>query len=68
LDLIGNYSEVLSKAQLAVISYATPGGSSGLNSTLYFNISRDANRYLCAPDSDIAGGESSRASRLELTS
>jgi L-asparaginase len=54
-DLIGNYSEVLDKAQLAVIPYATPGGSSGLNSTLYFNISRDANKYLCAEGSDIAG-------------
>lgn len=55
-DLIGNYSEVLTKAQLAIISYPTVGGSSGLNSTLYFNISRDANRLLCAEGSDIAGG------------
>ena len=56
MDLIGNYSEVLNVAQLAIISYTAIGGSSDLNSTLYFNISRDANKYLCSGDSDIAGG------------
>lgn len=55
LDLIGNYSEVLSVAQIAVVPFPAPGGSSSINSTLFFNISRAANTHLCSPDSDIAG-------------
>lgn len=54
-ELIGNVSEVLDVAQIAVVSFDTPGGSSGLNSSLYLNISQHANRQLCAPDSDISG-------------
>jgi L-asparaginase len=54
-DLIGNVSEVLSIAQLAVVRFQVPGGSSGLNSSLYLNISQHANRQLCSEGSDIAG-------------
>ncbi|KAI0148417.1 Asparaginase/glutaminase [Xylariaceae sp. FL1272] len=54
-ELIGNVSEVLSVAQLAVVTFPTTGGSSGLNSSLYLNITQYANRQLCAADSDIAG-------------
>ncbi|KAK1922514.1 Asparaginase/glutaminase [Papiliotrema laurentii] len=55
MDLIGNYSEVLNIAQIAIVPFPTPGGSSNLNSTLYYNISQAANRHLCSPGSDIAG-------------
>ncbi|WYZ39092.1 hypothetical protein EsH8_III_001006 [Colletotrichum jinshuiense] len=54
-DLIGNVSEVLSVAQLAVVRFPASGGSAGLNSSLYLNISQHANRQLCAEGSDIAG-------------
>ncbi|KAF5011887.1 hypothetical protein FDECE_2020 [Fusarium decemcellulare] len=54
-DLIGNVSEVLDVAQLAVVNFNVTGGSSGLNSSLYLNISQHANRQLCDPDSDIVG-------------
>ncbi|KAI8723143.1 Asparaginase [Fusarium sp. LHS14.1] len=54
-QLIGNVSEVLDVAQLAVVNFNVSGGSSGLNSSLYLNISQHANRQLCDPDSDIAG-------------
>ncbi|KAI0022811.1 Asparaginase/glutaminase [Xylariomycetidae sp. FL0641] len=54
-DLIGNVSEVLDVAQLAVVSFPTTGGSAGLNSSLYLNITQYANRQLCSADSDIAG-------------
>ncbi|UPK96975.1 hypothetical protein LCI18_007910 [Fusarium solani-melongenae] len=55
-QLIGNVSEVLDVAQLAVVNFNVSGGSSGLNSSLYLNISQHANRQLCDPDSDIAFG------------
>ncbi|KAJ0296935.1 hypothetical protein COL516b_011150 [Colletotrichum fioriniae] len=42
-DLIGNVSEVLEVAQLAVVELDAPGGSAGLNSSLYLNISQLAN-------------------------
>ncbi|ORY01113.1 Asparaginase/glutaminase [Clohesyomyces aquaticus] len=54
-ELIGNVTEVLDVAQLAVVRFPVSGGSSGLNSSLYLNISQHANRQLCAPDSDIVG-------------
>ncbi|KAJ2988912.1 hypothetical protein NUW58_g313 [Xylaria curta] len=54
-DLIGNVSEVLSVAQLAIVRFDAPGGSSGINSSLYLNISQYANRQLCSEGSDIAG-------------
>ncbi|KAH9883932.1 Asparaginase/glutaminase [Xylariomycetidae sp. FL2044] len=54
-ELIGNVSEVLDVAQLAVVKFPVTGGSSGLNSSLYLNISQYANKQLCAEDSDIAG-------------
>ncbi|KAF7559138.1 hypothetical protein G7046_g5029 [Stylonectria norvegica] len=54
-QLIGNVSEVLHVAQIAVVNFLVPGGSSGLNSSLYLNISQHANSQLCAEGSDIAG-------------
>ncbi|KAF7549918.1 hypothetical protein G7Z17_g6057 [Cylindrodendrum hubeiense] len=54
-ELIGNVSEVLDVAQIAVIDFDVTGGSSGLNSSLYLNISQHANRQLCSKDSDIVG-------------
>ncbi|KAH9214694.1 Asparaginase/glutaminase [Leptodontidium sp. 2 PMI_412] len=54
-DLIGNFTEVLNLAQLAIVRFATSGGSSGANSSLFLNITQHANRQLCAKDSDIAG-------------
>ncbi|KAM7185803.1 putative L-asparaginase [Rhypophila sp. PSN 637] len=53
--VIGNVSEVLSMAQLAVVNFPVVGGSAGLNSSLFLNISQYANRLLCAEDSDISG-------------
>lgn len=54
-QMIGNVSEVLMMAQLAVVSFNVSGGSSSLNSSLYLNISQHANQHLCSPDSDIVG-------------
>ncbi|KAH8173125.1 L-asparaginase 2-2 [Sarocladium implicatum] len=54
-ELIGNASEVLDIAQLAVIEFPTSGGSAGLNSSLYLNVSQHANKYLCSEESDVAG-------------
>ncbi|KAB5559589.1 Asparaginase/glutaminase [Coniochaeta sp. 2T2.1] len=54
-ELIGNVSEVLNVAQLAVVKFPASGGSSGLNSSLFLNITQYANRQLCNPDSDIVG-------------
>ncbi|KAH6893538.1 Asparaginase/glutaminase [Thelonectria olida] len=54
-QLIGNVSEVLDVAQLAVVNFDVPGGSSGLNSSLYLNISQHANKQLCSKGSDIVG-------------
>ncbi|KAK0668679.1 putative L-asparaginase [Cercophora samala] len=54
--MIGNVSEVLKVAQLAVVSFPVAGGSAGLNSSLYLNITQHANRHLCTEGSDIAGG------------
>jgi L-asparaginase len=48
-------SEVLNVAQLAVVRFPASGGSSGLNSSLFLNITKYANRQLCSEDSDIAG-------------
>jgi L-asparaginase len=55
LDLIETVPEVLDVAQLAVIQFPATGGSAGLNSSLYLNITQHLNRYLCSPDSDIVG-------------
>ena len=54
-DLIGNNSEVLDVAQLAIVSFPVSGGSAGLNSSLYLNISKAANMQLCSEGSDVAG-------------
>ncbi|KAL3477341.1 Asparaginase/glutaminase [Aspergillus californicus] len=54
-DLINTVPEVLDVAQLAVIEFPAPGGSAGVNSSLYLNITQHLNRYLCSEDSDIAG-------------
>ncbi|KAI6084882.1 Asparaginase/glutaminase [Hypoxylon rubiginosum] len=54
-ELIANVSEVLDVAQLAVVKFPAPGGSAGINSTLYLNVTQYANRHLCSEDSDIAG-------------
>jgi len=54
-DLIGNISEILDVAQLAVLNIPAPGGSAGINSTVYQNISQYANRHLCSKNSDIVG-------------
>lgn len=54
-DLIGNYSEVLSVAQLAIRTFPTSGGSASLNSSLYLNVSQHANVDLCSEGSDVAG-------------
>ncbi|OCF54360.1 hypothetical protein L486_08274 [Kwoniella mangroviensis CBS 10435] len=53
--LIGNYSIILEKAQIAIVDMSKAGGSSNLNSTLYFNVSRAANEHLCSEGSDIDG-------------
>lgn len=42
-------------AQLAVVNFPVVGGSAGLNSSLFLNISQYANRLLCSEDSDISG-------------
>ncbi|KAH7000112.1 Asparaginase/glutaminase [Ilyonectria destructans] len=54
-ELIGNVSEVLDVAQIAVVNFDVTGGSSGLNSSLYLNISQHANQQLCSHGSDIVG-------------
>ena len=54
-QLIGNISEVLNVAQLAVVRFPVSGGSAGLNSSLYLNISKAANAQICAEGSDIVG-------------
>ncbi|KAI1500869.1 Asparaginase/glutaminase [Biscogniauxia marginata] len=54
-EMIANVSEVLKVAQLTVVNFPVIGGSAGLNSSLYLNISQYANRQLCSKDSDIAG-------------
>ncbi|KAI0179027.1 Asparaginase/glutaminase [Hypoxylon sp. FL1284] len=54
-ELIANVTEVLDVAQLAVVKFPAPGGSAGINSTLYLNVTQYANRQLCAEGSDIAG-------------
>ncbi|KAI8214819.1 hypothetical protein K4K53_011042 [Colletotrichum sp. SAR 10_77] len=54
-DLIGNITEVLDVAQLAIVRFPASGGSAGLNSSLYLNISQYANKQLCSEGSDIAG-------------
>uniref|UniRef100_L2G2X2 L-asparaginase n=1 Tax=Colletotrichum fructicola (strain Nara gc5) TaxID=1213859 RepID=L2G2X2_COLFN len=53
--LIGNVTEVLDVAQLAIVRFPASGGSAGLNSSLYLNISKYANKQLCSEGSDIAG-------------
>ncbi|RDW74240.1 asparaginase [Aspergillus mulundensis] len=55
LDLIDTVPEVLDVAQLAVIEFPASGGSAGLNSSLYLNITQHLNKYLCDVDSDITG-------------
>ncbi|WVR06111.1 hypothetical protein IAU60_003141 [Kwoniella sp. DSM 27419] len=54
-DLLGNYTEILDLAQIAVVRFVAPGGSSSINSTLYYNVSKAANEHLCSAGSDIAG-------------
>ncbi|PYH89068.1 Asparaginase/glutaminase [Aspergillus ellipticus CBS 707.79] len=47
-------SEVLDIAQFAIRNWST-GGSADANSDRFLNISMDAHRRLCAPNSDIVG-------------
>lgn len=54
-DLVGNYSEVLSVAQLAIRTFPASGGSASLNSSMYLNVSQHANADLCSEGSDVAG-------------
>ncbi|KAI9372866.1 Asparaginase/glutaminase [Aspergillus egyptiacus] len=54
-DMIETVPEVLDVAQIAVIEFPVSGGSSGLNSSLYLNITQHLNKLLCSADSDIAG-------------
>ena len=54
-QMIGNVSEVLDVAQLAIIKFPVSGGSASLNSSTYLNISQHANRHLCSEGSDIVG-------------
>jgi L-asparaginase len=54
--LIGNVTEVLKVAQIAVIFAAGGGaGSANANSDRFLNIGRDATSRMCGPDSDITG-------------
>lgn len=46
---------MLDVAQIAVVNFDVTGGSSGLNSSLYLNISQHANQQLCSHGSDIVG-------------
>jgi len=52
-DLTGNYSKILNVAQLAVINFLAPSGSSEINSSLYLNVHQYANKML-SKKSDIA--------------
>lgn len=52
--LVGNVSEVLDIAQIAVLNIGG-GGSADANSDRFLNISMDANLRLCQNDSDIIG-------------
>ncbi|WVQ74395.1 hypothetical protein IAR50_003996 [Cryptococcus sp. DSM 104548] len=54
-ELVANYSEILDIAQIAFVKFPTPSGSSGLNSSTFFNVSRAANEHLCSSQSDIMG-------------
>ncbi|RYO89192.1 hypothetical protein DL766_003598 [Monosporascus sp. MC13-8B] len=54
-ELIDNVTEVWEVAQLGIVEFEAPGGSSGVNSSLYLDINRVANRQLCSEGSDIAG-------------
>jgi L-asparaginase len=54
--LIGNVSEVLDIAQIAVQNIGVnAGGSANAGPDRYLNISRDANLRLCSEGSDILG-------------
>ncbi|KAH6662625.1 Asparaginase/glutaminase [Plectosphaerella plurivora] len=56
--LIGNVSEVLDIAQLAVVNFIggrNGGGSANADSDRFLNISMDATRRLCNCNSDIVG-------------
>ncbi len=52
-ELVANVSEVLSVAQLAFINIPSTGGSSSLNSSIFLNVTQQANRLLCSPSSEI---------------
>ncbi|KAK3356352.1 Asparaginase/glutaminase [Lasiosphaeria hispida] len=54
--IIGNVSEVLKMAQIAIINFNVTAGSASLNSSTYLNITQFANRHLCSENSDIVGG------------
>ena len=56
--LIGNVSEVLDIAQLAIVNIIggrNGGGSANADSDRFLNISMDANNRLCQCNSDIVG-------------
>lgn len=54
-NMIGNTTEILDVAQLAIVTIPTSGGSSTLNSSTFLNITQQANRQLCPEESDISG-------------
>jgi L-asparaginase len=54
-QFVNNNSEVLNLAQIGVLSFPAPGGSAGINSSLFLNVSQYANKQLCAEGSDLVG-------------
>lgn len=55
-DLIGNISDILSVAQIAIVPYEDDSmSSSSANSSLYLSISQHANKHVCPDNSGIAG-------------
>jgi L-asparaginase len=54
-QFVSNNSEVLNLAQIGILSFPAPGGSAGINSSLFLNVSQYANKQLCAEGSDLVG-------------
>ena len=64
--LIANVSEVLDIAQFAVRNI-TGTGSANANSDRFLNISMDAHRLICSPDSDVVDErETTRFAKVHL--
>ncbi|KAM0552481.1 hypothetical protein ACHAPJ_007809 [Fusarium lateritium] len=53
--LVGNVSEVLDIAQIAVVNFGGGQGSANADSDRFLNISMDAHKRLCTENSDIVG-------------